>query len=108
MPVGEAGSLVGVLDVVDTRDHVVALRPGDVLVLYTDGVTEGRRGREFFGDERLRGSVARHAGSPLPAESILADVLDFQEGSAGDDIAVVAVRLPATSIHQQVREEFPS
>ncbi|HYO39450.1 MAG TPA: SpoIIE family protein phosphatase [Nocardioidaceae bacterium] len=112
LPVGQAGSLVGVLEVVDTHDHVVELAPGDVLVLYTDGVTEGRRGREFFGDERLRRSVQQHADSPLPAESILADVLDFQEGSARDDIAVVAVRMPvvppASAVHQQVREESPS
>jgi sigma-B regulation protein RsbU (phosphoserine phosphatase) len=130
LPVGEAGSLMGVLDAVETRDHVVTLAPGDVLVFYTDGVTEGRRGKELFGDERLRGSVARNAGSPLPAESVLGDVLDFQGGRARDDIAVVAVRMPtagaarselpasvvpsvgavspASTVLQQVREEFPS
>ena len=67
-----------------------------MLVLYTDGVTEGRRGAEFFGEERLRRRRSvEHAGTPLPAEGILADVLEFQDGSARDDIAVVAVRVPA-------------
>jgi sigma-B regulation protein RsbU (phosphoserine phosphatase) len=89
---------VGVLETLDLTDVVVPLAPGDVVVLYTDGVTEGRRGSEFYGEERLRRSVLEHAGTPLPAESILGSVLEFQDGRARDDIAVVAVRVP----HQPV------
>jgi phosphoserine phosphatase RsbU/P len=98
VPVGVTGSLVGVLETLDLTDVVVRLAPGDVVVLYTDGVTEGRRGSEFYGEERLRRSVLEHAGTPLPAESILGSVLEFQDGRARDDIAVVAVRVP----HQPV------
>ncbi len=68
--------------------------PGDLLVMYTDGVTEGRRGDEFFGEDRLTDSVREHRGAVLPAESILGDVLAFQKDTARDDIAVVAVRVP--------------
>ena len=38
--------------------HELALRPGDQLVFFTDGVTEGRRGRDFYGDERLQAAAA--------------------------------------------------
>ncbi len=92
--VGVPGHLVGVLAEVECADTVVELIPGDVLVMYTDGVTEGRRAREFFGDERLTRSVAVNAAATKPAESILEEVVDFQDGVARDDIAVVAVRVP--------------
>ena len=92
--VGVAGTLVGVLNEVRFQDTVLPMSPGDLLVLYTDGVTEGRRGRQFFGEERLHLSALAHHGARSPAERILGDVLDFQEGRARDDIAVVAVRVP--------------
>jgi sigma-B regulation protein RsbU (phosphoserine phosphatase) len=115
-PVGEAGSLVGVLPEIDVHDTRVRLVPGDVLVMYTDGVTEGRRGSEWYGEARLVDAVREHRGDALPAESILADVLAFQEGTARDDIAVVAVRVPSPPAdhsppdvqHPAVRTEPPT
>lgn len=92
--VGAPGTLVGVLREVRFSDTVLRLAAGDLLVMYTDGVTEGRRADEFFGEDRLQRSVLTHRGVPLPADGILSEVLDFQEGSARDDIAVVAVRVP--------------
>jgi sigma-B regulation protein RsbU (phosphoserine phosphatase) len=93
-PVGRSGSLIGVLPSITAHDTEIRLVPGDVLVMYTDGVTEGRRGQEFFGDERLTDSARGHRAAALPAESILGDVLEFQQDTARDDIAVVAVRVP--------------
>jgi phosphoserine phosphatase RsbU/P len=109
-PVGVTGTLVGVLSQLRVHDTVLRLGPGDVLVMYTDGVTEGRRAAEFFGEERLHRSVVDHRDARLPADGILGDVLDFQQGSARDDIAVVAVRVPPlpATVHQQVREESPT
>jgi sigma-B regulation protein RsbU (phosphoserine phosphatase) len=94
---GQTGSLVGVLDAPVFHDSHTRLEPGAALVLYTDGVTEGRRGAEFYGEDRLRAAVAAHAGSAgSVVEGILADVLDFQRGSARDDIALVVLRAPET------------
>jgi sigma-B regulation protein RsbU (phosphoserine phosphatase) len=93
--VGAPGSLVGILEEVEYVDRGFRLTPGDLLVLYTDGVTEGRRGDEFYGEERLASSVLVHRAAAQPAEELLDEVLDFQEGAARDDIAVVAVRVPA-------------
>jgi sigma-B regulation protein RsbU (phosphoserine phosphatase) len=92
--VGRTGSLVGVLADVQMHDTQLRLAPGDVLTMYTDGVTEGRCGPEFFGERRLHDAVLRHHDTAQPAEDIVADVLDFQNGTARDDIAVVVVRVP--------------
>ena len=93
--VGVPGALVGVLAEVVCTDTVLPLRPGDVLMMYTDGVTEGRRAREFYGDARLQQALAAHRAAERPAEVVLDEVLDFQLGVARDDIAVVAVRVPS-------------
>lgn len=94
-PLGRPGSLVGVLAAPAFSDTTVSLEPGDTVVLYTDGVTEGRRGDEFFGDDRLLARLAGRAVSPATlAAGVLADVLAFQSGNPRDDIAMVAVGVP--------------
>ncbi|HUR14072.1 MAG TPA: SpoIIE family protein phosphatase [Mycobacteriales bacterium] len=92
---GVPGSAVGVVDELSLTDVEVRLSPGDCLVLFTDGVHEGRRGKEFFGLERLAELVA---GPPAPAElatTVVREVVAFQEGVTRDDIAVVVVGVPA-------------
>jgi sigma-B regulation protein RsbU (phosphoserine phosphatase) len=71
------------------------LMAGDVLVLYTDGVTEAenRQGEEF-GMERLSATV-RH-GSSLSAEGLMANIYDaaadFCDDNFGDDVTILVVR----------------
>ena len=48
------GSLIGVLVDAEFDQVSVELLPGDVLILYTDGVTESRREHDLFGEERPR------------------------------------------------------
>jgi sigma-B regulation protein RsbU (phosphoserine phosphatase) len=95
---GRPGSLIGVLPTDDFQDQQVRLGPGQAIVLYTDGVTEGRRDGEFFGDARLLATVAAVAADAPSAgvliEGILAQALQFQSGDPRDDITVVAVRVP--------------
>jgi sigma-B regulation protein RsbU (phosphoserine phosphatase) len=56
---GVPGSLLGVLDDPVWHDTDVELEPGDTLLLHTDGLTEARRERIFFGDAQLKQSLAR-------------------------------------------------
>jgi phosphoserine phosphatase RsbU/P len=94
-PVGRPGSLLGVLDEVELHDVTVALGSGDEVLMMTDGVTEARRGTEWFGDSGVRSAMAAHAGSAESvADGVLADVLEFQRGQARDDIALVVLRVP--------------
>jgi sigma-B regulation protein RsbU (phosphoserine phosphatase) len=95
--VGQPGSLVGVFENVNLHEVHLRPQPGSAVVLFTDGVTEGRRGTEFYGDARL----ARVAGDNLGAvaervaNAVLEDALEFQGGMPQDDIAVVVVQVPA-------------
>ncbi|MBW3668298.1 MAG: SpoIIE family protein phosphatase [Actinobacteria bacterium] len=92
---GGPGSLLGVLPQPTFHETVMALQPGDAIVLYTDGVTEARRGTDFFDEPGLVRSVAACATSASAiTDGVLADVLAFQGDNPRDDIAVVAVRVP--------------
>jgi serine phosphatase RsbU (regulator of sigma subunit) len=75
---------------------VVKLAPGDVLVLYTDGVTEAEtENGDFFGDDRLLASVRPRLGEPARTilETVLADVTAFSCCEhPTDDIALVVLR----------------
>jgi len=90
--VGAPGSLAGVLDEIDLTETEVPLPPGSALLLFTDGVTEGRRGGGFFGDDRLLASAGRHGATPAAlVAGVLDDVLRFQEHRPADDIAIVGI-----------------
>ena len=96
VPLGDPGSLVGLLADVTFTDTELLLLPGDAVVLYTDGVTEARGSGDFYGAERLVATIARHAGSAESiAQGVAADALAFQDGAPRDDIAVVVLRVPA-------------
>ena len=96
---GRPGSLVGVLETPTFVDVTVGLEPGDVMLLYTDGVTEGRQAGEFFGEERLLAAVAAGGCSSASqvVDHLLDEVIRFQEGNPRDDIALVAISVPARS-----------
>jgi sigma-B regulation protein RsbU (phosphoserine phosphatase) len=96
--VGEPGSVLGVLEVPALHDFPVVLDPGDTLLLFTDGVTEGRRGAEFYGEKRIATVAAvEHTSASGLVQALLADVLEFQGGDTRDDIAIVAIRHPAAT-----------
>jgi phosphoserine phosphatase RsbU/P len=103
--VGDPGSLVGVLPAPAFHRTDFRLAPGDALVLFTDGVTEGRCGQEFYGEHRLLAAVAAHTGpgTRWPANEITEQVVAFQRGMPRDDIAVVALRVPLAGTDDEGR-----
>jgi serine phosphatase RsbU (regulator of sigma subunit) len=94
------GTVLGVFaeSAYEQGDFVVV--PGDRLVLYTDGITEGRNpAGDEFGEDRLSESAARHRA--LPAEEmlagIMADVEGFNAGAYEDDATLIVAALQEIS-----------
>ena len=86
--------LLGAFEDSEFRETLVTLGPGDTLILYSDGVTEARRGSELFGEERLIDAVRRLRPVATPEtmpQLLLDEVLAFTGGRLFDDLAILAV-----------------
>lgn len=73
------------------------LSPGDLLLFYTDGLSEAMSADSApYGDERLKASLVRHAALPLPelADELLEDIRQFTHGAEQyDDETFVLMRI---------------
>ena len=73
------------------------MNPGDVVVMYTDGVTEAvNSDNEMFGEDRLEELIKRNGS--LSAEQIkqriLDEVISFTRGlPQGDDITLIVLKM---------------
>ena len=61
------GSVVGLLDALSYGEATVQLQPGDLLVAYSDGLTEPENGTVEFGEERLLALLQTNRDLALPA-----------------------------------------
>jgi len=85
---GESDQIpLGVLRDYEYTNNEITLEPGDLLVLYTDGITEARdRHDRMFGSDRLRELVAAGPDSPRAlCDSIVGEVTAHQDRPIGDD-----------------------
>jgi serine phosphatase RsbU (regulator of sigma subunit) len=94
-PIGQPGTLLGVLDSIEFTETGAELRPGETLLLYTDGVVEAGRPNAQLGEEGLielcRKAHALSLGELL--ERIEHAALERAEESLRDDLALLGVRL---------------
>lgn len=90
---GSGGMMLGAFPDREYTDDVVDLEPGDLLVMYTDGVTEAYRDDDEFGSERLLATVKDHAHDPpaVVCDAILNAVHSFVDGVLPDDLTLVLV-----------------
>jgi serine phosphatase RsbU (regulator of sigma subunit) len=93
-PAGTWGTALGLLPRVTVPQHTLMLQPGDAMVFVTDGVTDRRRGNDFFGLERLMDVARQLAGHPaeVMAARLRAATLDFSTDPPRDDIAILVLR----------------
>jgi len=72
----------------------VELACGDVLVLYTDGITDAGSGAQRFGQDRLMRVIALHGDAPLAVlvSAIVREAQQFAGGVLADDAALLAIR----------------
>jgi sigma-B regulation protein RsbU (phosphoserine phosphatase) len=91
------GIAMGAQEDAEYQSKVCPLTTGDVMVLYTDGITEGNNEKgEMYGEERLHEIIRASVGLPAKEimEKILADLEKFC-GSAPqyDDITLMVIRV---------------
>jgi sigma-B regulation protein RsbU (phosphoserine phosphatase) len=88
------GMVLGVLEHNVYSQTEIPLRPGDRLVLFTDGITEAgsHEGREF-GDDRLVELVVanRHLPAAALLDSVFTEVSTFTRGVFADDATLIVM-----------------
>ncbi|HEX8101082.1 MAG TPA: SpoIIE family protein phosphatase [Solirubrobacteraceae bacterium] len=92
--VGKPGTLLGAVPDPVLADVELTLGPGDLLLLFTDGVTEARTPDGMFGVERLcrlLGELGDRDASAV-ARGVESAVVDGPGHRVADDVALLAVR----------------
>jgi sigma-B regulation protein RsbU (phosphoserine phosphatase) len=91
------GRFLGCLDGLVLDEAAFQLAPGDVLVCYSDGLTDAESSRgSFYGLERLKAVVAGVPDQPAQAtaETIIADVEAFRSGAPQpDDLTLLVMKV---------------
>src|SRR5712692_6449795 len=90
----EGGTLLGLVEESSYLSGRLAVRAEDMLVFYTDGVTDrGSREGEMYGAERLKEAAARNRKDParIALYSILGEVQGWSGGLAAEDDATLVV-----------------
>lgn len=99
------GSVVGLLDGMVYEEGVVTLDPGDILIAYSDGVTEPENDFGEFGEARLIEAVQRHRHLPLAAisQQVLQGLRAWiGEQEQPDDITLVLARQAAVNSDAEI------
>jgi sigma-B regulation protein RsbU (phosphoserine phosphatase) len=103
------GVPLGILSGLAWSTARAGFQPGDLLVLYTDGVTEAENGaHEFYGSERMIGVIQESLGRSAEevGEAVVQGVSDFIGREAlGDDITLVVLGCGPRSAGP--RERYP-
>lgn len=99
--------ILAAFDDTEYKQETLVMEPGDVLYLYTDGVTEATNSeKELFGEDRLKQSLDARIGQRIEAilPEIKQDLDDFvKEAPQFDDITMLIFRRNATE-EGKVRE----
>ncbi len=101
------GMLLGVAPGEGYEMRRLQLACGDSLLMVTDGLTEARRGAEFFGHDGLRDAARRvlmpSGGSTAPVlpagQAIIAEARQFTGGLLHDDVCLLLVRRAPAPLH---------
>jgi sigma-B regulation protein RsbU (phosphoserine phosphatase) len=90
------GPPLGIMAMVSYEEQTIQLGVGDLLVVYSDGVTECiNMQEEEFGEERLMEVLRRHNEEPAKAivDAVTAALLEFAAGAApADDVTLVVAK----------------
>ena len=90
-PVGGWGTMLGAWPEGEWSRTKTTLTPGDVLVLYTDGVTDATGAEDRYGEDRLRAALAESSDAEDALRRIADGLADFETGEQSDDTAALAI-----------------
>jgi len=90
-----SGTMIGAFDMGSWAETKTTMNLNDLLVVFTDGVTEAEHGEEQYSDERLEKAILGWA--ELGPEELISKLMADIEGFVGDsprsdDITVLAVK----------------
>ncbi len=88
------GPILGAFEPAGYDEAETRMGPDDLLFLYTDGLTEARRGADFYGERRLVANLSDLSGKTPPAviDAVLRDVASFTNAGLRDDLAILALK----------------
>ncbi|MFU8890521.1 MAG: SpoIIE family protein phosphatase [Anaerosomatales bacterium] len=89
------GALLGATESAHYDLESVDVGPGDLILLYTDGVTEARRGNTFFGEGRVQRALRQGSDAGDVTQRLLSLLDKFVPGAIRDDAAILAVGVVA-------------
>ncbi|HEY6009814.1 MAG TPA: SpoIIE family protein phosphatase [Geobacteraceae bacterium] len=91
------GMILGVREDVVYEEKELLMQPGDLLLLYTDGVTEARNeGAELYGHARLCDILGACQGKPPQAivDAVLGEIASFTGAAATeDDVTMIVMKV---------------
>ncbi len=94
--VATAGDLpLGILPNSHFQGNELLFEKGDLLLLFTDGITEARNGNEFFGYERTVAAAKEARAEPTvraAAQAIYQKAVAFTKGALQDDACLLVAR----------------
>lgn len=90
-----SGPVAGVFPDAEFQELEEFLESDDVVVIFTDGVTEARGKDGLYGEKRLIKILIEHAALSAEeiADAIMNDIRDFSGGKLTDDTALVVIKL---------------
>jgi serine phosphatase RsbU (regulator of sigma subunit) len=90
--VDSPGAVLGCMPDAGVKDVRLRLTPGDLLLLYSDGVTEARRAGREYTEARLRALLASAGQDPRTViNSVIEAVLEHCDGDLADDVTALAL-----------------
>ncbi|MDI6807417.1 MAG: SpoIIE family protein phosphatase [Candidatus Eisenbacteria bacterium] len=88
------GVILGISQEPTYHDDRMAMRPGDLVVFFTDGLVEQTAGAEEYGEERLLEVILRNKNLPAQylAKAVLESIGLFSKEAHDDDMSIVVAR----------------
>lgn len=77
------GTIMGIFENIELEDHEIDIAPGDLIVFYTDGITEAINAQaELFGEARLKATIA--ANPQAAPQQMLDAIMNAVDAFVGD------------------------